>query len=79
MQHVAATLTQLAFDGLDAPPVIVGARNWVTPGAELEAMYFPQVSWVLDSIHERVMPLEGYTPETNRTLGEFARRCRLGV
>ncbi len=79
MQNVAANLTQLAFDSLDAPPVVLGARNWVTPGAELEQMFFPQDSWFLDSIHERIMPLKDYTPETNRTLAELARRSRLGV
>jgi hypothetical protein len=31
----------LAFDDLDAPPVVVGARNWITPAAELEDAFFP--------------------------------------
>ena len=42
MQTVAATLTQLCFDDLDAPPVVLGSRNWITPAAELEASFFPQ-------------------------------------
>lgn len=79
MQTVAATLTQLCFDDLDAPPVIVGSRNWITPAAELEALFFPQVSWLLDAIHERIQPLEGYQPTTSQTLGELVRRARLGV
>ena len=79
MHNVAANLTQMAFDSLDAPPVVLGSRNWVTPGAEMEAMFFPQASWFLDTIHERIMPLKGYTPKTNRTLGELARWSRLGV
>jgi hypothetical protein len=41
MHNVAATLTQLCFDDLDAPPVVIGSRNWITPAAELEAMFFP--------------------------------------
>ena len=45
MQTVAATLTQLCFDDLDGPPVVVGSRNWITPAAELETLFFPQVSW----------------------------------
>ena len=49
MQTVAATITQLCFDDLDAPPVVVGSRNWITPAAELETMFFPQVSWILDA------------------------------
>jgi 2-oxoisovalerate dehydrogenase E1 component len=79
LETVAATLTQLAFDYLDAPPVLVGSRNWITPAAELETMFFPQTSWLVDAIHERIMPLEGHQVSTNQTTGELARRCRLGV
>jgi 2-oxoisovalerate dehydrogenase E1 component len=79
MQTVAATITQLCFDYLDAPPVLVGSRNWITPAAELEAMFFPQKEWLLDAIHERILPLSGHQPTTNQSLGELARRARLGV
>jgi 2-oxoisovalerate dehydrogenase E1 component len=79
MQTVAATLTQLCFDDLDAPPVVIGSRNWITPAAELEPMFFPQTSWILDAIHERIMPLPGHQVQTNQTLGELARRSRYGV
>jgi len=79
MQSVAANLTQLAFDALDAPPVVVGSRNWITPAAELEAMFFPQPEWLLDAIHERIVPLRDYQPSTNQTDGELARRLRLGL
>jgi len=79
MQSVAATLSQLAFDYLDAPPVVIGSRNWITPAAELEAMFFPQPEWIIDAIHERIMPLDGHVPSTNQTLGELARRWRAGT
>jgi 2-oxoisovalerate dehydrogenase E1 component len=79
MQTVAATLTQLCFDDLDAPPVVIGSRNWITPAAELEALFFPQPAWFLDAIHERIVPLKGYRPVTNQTLGEVSRRARQGV
>jgi len=79
MQTVASNLAQLCFDDLDAPPVVVGARNWITPAAELEALFFPQASWFLDAIHERILPLKGYRPQTNQSLGELTRRARLGV
>ncbi|MBS1877321.1 MAG: dehydrogenase [Acidobacteria bacterium] len=79
MHGVAANLTQLCFDYLDAPPVVVGSRNWITPAAELESLFFPQTNWFLDAIHERIVPLKGYRPETNQSLGELARRARLGV
>jgi 2-oxoisovalerate dehydrogenase E1 component len=79
MQTVAANLTQLCFDDLDAPPVVLGSRNWITPAAELESLFFPQPAWLLDAIHERILPLKGYQPETNQTLGELLRRSSLGI
>jgi len=79
MHTVATTLTQLCFDDLDGPPVVVGSRNWITPAAELESMFFPQPGWLLDAIHERILPLEGYTPGTNQTLEESVRRAKRGV
>jgi 2-oxoisovalerate dehydrogenase E1 component len=79
MQTVASTLTQLCFDDLDAPPVVVGSRNWITPAPELEGMFFPQPAWLLDAVHEQILPLPGYRPAGNRTRGELLRRARLGV
>jgi 2-oxoisovalerate dehydrogenase E1 component len=79
MDTVAANLTQLAFDSLDSPPVVVGCRNWITPAAELESMFFPQPEWLLDAIHERILPLKDYEPLTNQTNGELARRLRWGI
>jgi len=79
MESVAANLCQLCFDDLDAPPVVVGSRNWITPAAELEKMFFPQPEWLLDAIHESILPLKGYVPHGNRTNGELIKRSRLGV
>jgi 2-oxoisovalerate dehydrogenase E1 component len=79
VQNVAANLTQLCFDYLDAPPVVIGSRNWITPAAELEESFFPHKTWLLDAIHERIMPLRGHRPTTRQTLGELQRRNRLGV
>jgi len=59
--------------------VVIGSRNWINPAAELEAAFFPQPGWLLDAIHERILPLKNYRPVTNRTLGELSRRARLGV
>jgi 2-oxoisovalerate dehydrogenase E1 component len=79
LHTMASNIAQLAFDALDAPPVVVGARNWITPPAELEEAFFPQASWILDAIHERILPLEGHQVTTNQTRGEILRRSRLGV
>jgi 2-oxoisovalerate dehydrogenase E1 component len=79
MQTVASNLTQICFDDLDGPPVVVGSRNWITPAPELEAMFFPQAGWLLDAVHEQILPLQGYQTMTNQTTGELMRRARLGV
>ena len=79
MQTIAANLGQFCFDDLDAPPVVVGSRNWITPCAEMEDAFFPQASWILDAIHERILPLKGHQVTSNQTLNDQVRRQRLGV
>jgi 2-oxoisovalerate dehydrogenase E1 component len=79
LNTIASQITQLAFDYLDGPPVIVGSRNWITPGAEMEEMFFPQKEWIIDAIHERLIPLRGHRVTTNQTGGEMLRRNRKGI
>ena len=79
LHTVASTLQTLAFDRLDAPVAVVGSRNWITPAAEMEELYFPQKDWIVDAVHERILPLKGRTPPTNQSTLELARRARLGV
>ncbi|MEE9367238.1 MAG: thiamine pyrophosphate-dependent enzyme [Pontiella sp.] len=79
LHNIAANLTTLCFDYLDAPPVVIGAKNWISPAAEMETDYFPQASWIIDAIHERVVPLPGHVVEHNYTNGEIKRIARLGV
>ncbi len=79
LNTIASQLTQLVFDSLDGPPVIVGARNWITPGAEMEEMFFPQKEWLLDAVHEKLRPLPGHTVTTNQSVGEMRRRNGKGI
>ena len=69
----------MGFDDLDAPPVVVGSRNWITPAYELEDYFFPQASWILDAIHERIVPLKDHTVSTNYTVNEQIRRSKRGI
>ncbi len=76
LKEMAHTITALAFDFLDAPPIVVGSRNWITPAYELEKYFFPQPEWILDAIHENIIPLEGhkilndFSPEKMITLNK---------
>jgi 2-oxoisovalerate dehydrogenase E1 component len=79
LRDIASTITELAFDDLDAPPVVVGSRNWITPAYEMEKYFFPQPSWILDAIHERILPLNGHVPETDWPVNTQIRRSKYGV
>ena len=79
LKDMAQNITELGFDDLDAPPVVVGSRNWIIPAYELEDYFFPQASWILDAIHEKIVPLQGHQSTANYTSGEQLRRSRLGI
>ena len=79
LQTFAAKITQLAFDELDAPPVVVGARNWITPADEVEDAFFPYPSDMLDAVHEHIIPLQGYSVARPCSADELMRRSRQGI
>ena len=79
LHTMASNISQLAFDYLDGPVAVVGARNWIVPSAELEEAFFPQAAWIIDTLHERILPLPGHQPTTIQATGEILRRNRLGI
>ncbi|MHB1315358.1 MAG: alpha-ketoacid dehydrogenase subunit alpha/beta [Christensenellales bacterium] len=79
MNTLAQNISELAFDYLDAPPVIAASRNWISPAAEFERDFFPQPQTFLDIIHEKVMPLKGHVCQNDFTKAEKLRREKLGV
>ncbi len=79
LNDLAATIGSLCFDYLDAPVCVLGSRNWITPAFELEKAFFPQPTWFLDMIHERIQPLKNYIPQENFTNGEMIRRAKNGI
>ena len=79
LNDVARNIGELCFDDLDAPPVVVGAENWITPPFEFDEFFFPQKSWILDAIHEKIVPLSGYVPAHSFTDAEQLRKAKLGV
>ena len=79
LNDLARNITELAFDYLDAPPVVVGSRNWITPAYELEDAFFPQADWIIDAIHEKIIPLPNHIPLRNFTDAEQIRRAKYGI
>ncbi len=79
MRQMASTHHGIGLHYLDAPPVVVGARNWITPAHEMEEVFFPQPSWILDAIHQRMLPLKGHQITRNFTETEQLRENKQGV
>jgi len=79
LHTIASNICQFAFDYLDAPVVVVGSHNWITPAAEMESIFFPQKEWIIDAIHERLYPLPGHQVTTNQKISELIKRNQLGL
>jgi len=79
LQTMAAKITQFAFNSLDAPPVVLGARNWITPPDEVEDSFFPFPSDFLDAIHTHIQPLKGYEVKRRTDTEDLLRRSQEGV
>ena len=79
MKDMAANIAELAFDYLDAPPVALGSRNWITPAHELETSFFPYPDAIIDCIHEKILPIPGYVPTHNFSDVEKIDRMKKGV
>ncbi len=77
--EVARQITEMAFDELDAPPVVVASRNWITPAHELEESFFPQPSWILDAIDAKIVPLPGHVRVTDQSIEKKLSNERRGV
>ena len=79
MRDMASAVTEMAFDYLDGPPVVVGSRNWITPAFELEKYFFPQADTIIDAINEKILPLPGHVAKYNFTDLEKIERNKKGI
>ena len=77
--ELARNITELGFDYLDGPPAVVGSRNWITPATELDSNFFPQPWWVVETVHEKLLPLKGYVPKGSFTNAAQLVRAKKGV
>lgn len=79
LSDLARNINDLCFDDLDAPAVVLGSRNWITPAFELEEHFFPQADWFVDAYHEKIQPIDGYVAKQSFNDVEIIRRNKLGV
>lgn len=79
LNDFARNIGELCFDYLDAPPVVCGAKNWITPPHEFDEEFFPQASWIVDFINDKIMPLKGHVSKQNTSDAEMLRKAKKGV
>jgi len=79
LNDVAQNLSTLCFDYLDAPPVVIGAKNWITPPHEFDDRFFPQAEWIVDAVNARIVPLPGYVSKTTATDAGLIKAAKAGV
>ena len=79
LNDFARNITEMCFDYLDAPPVVVGAKNWITPPFEFDAEFFPQPEWIVDQINDKIMKLDGHVSKQNTSTAEMIRAAKKGV
>lgn len=79
MRDMASNITEMAFDYLDAPPVVFGSRNWITPAFEFEKYFFPQADGIIDVISQKLLPLAGRVSTINESELEHQARSKAGL
>lgn len=79
MRDIASNITEFSFDELDAPPVVIGARNLIVPTYEMTKYHFPTAETILDAIHQKILPLKDHTPAMNFSSSEKIRRAKEGI
>ena len=79
LNDFARNISELCFDYLDAPAVVCGAQNWITPPFEFDAEFFPQANWIVDYINDKILPLKGHVSTINTSDAEIMRKAKKGV
>lgn len=79
MKDVASNLTRFAFNYLDAPPIVLGARNWIMPSEEFVEYIYPSVADYLNAYSQNIIKLDNLKIEKNHKDLEMMRRSKQGV
>lgn len=79
LNTVAAKVSEEAFDDLDAPVVVLGARNWIAPPAELEWEFFVTPTDIVDAVHSRIVSLPGHVVQSGPGADGTLQESALGI
>lgn len=73
---IAANVTRFGFASLKAAPRVLGAPNWIVPGAEMESTYFPQAHDIVDLVSREFFPEHAGIAESLRRWDDKALALR---
>jgi len=59
--------------------VVLGARNQVVTTPNLTPNHFPQVATILDTVHQRILPLTDYRSTVDQSPEALLGRLRQGL
>lgn len=79
MKEIASNLTRFCFDYLDAPPIVLGAKNTIMPSEEYVSEIYPSIEDYLSTYNQNIKPLKNYSNLKNHKDLEFIRRYKKGV
>lgn len=79
LNSIAAQISEESFDDLDAPVVVLGARNWIAPPAELEWEFFVTAEDIIDAVHTRIVPLDSHEPQVGPGADGTLEESRRGI
>lgn len=79
MQTVASRIMLHCFEYLDAPPVVVGSPNWITPAPEVVDQYYPTVEGIVDVIATHITSLTDYRGDKGMSRERLHTRDALGI
>lgn len=78
LMTLAANIQRLGFATLRAPVRVLGAPNWIVPGADLEASYFPQAHDIVDIVCNELIPGKS-RPATGARGWDSLELARMGL
>jgi 2-oxoisovalerate dehydrogenase E1 component len=78
LMTLAANIQRFGFASLEAPVRVLGAPNWIVPGADLEASYFPQAEDIVDIVCNELVPGKA-RPATGNRGWDSLELARMGL
>lgn len=60
MKEISNTIVTHLFEILEKAPIVLGARNLVTPNGDYDRFIYPQVDDILSTVNDCILTLDGY-------------------